>query len=176
MTTLEHQSLRSTKKVASLISSWIRATTDSAFLHLIIPSCLARPVPFQRPSKANAMPRLMHGLRTFLTQLAKWTTPSLRWNQQFPIWVSVASFSANFSLWKWCWRTSVNRTSKCRSVSVSWAASFTKTTPLCSNSSRIYRKINEKSNSIDLLEQETNKRETDNPNWTWIKLHKNSFK
>ena len=148
MTTLEHQSLRSTKKVASLISSWIRATTDSVLVHLIIPSCLARPVPFQRPSKANAMPRLMHGLRTFLTQLAKWTTPSLRWNQQFPIWVSVASFSANFSLWKWCWRTSVNRTSKCRSVSVSWAASFTKTTPLCSNLSRIYHKINEKATQL----------------------------
>ena len=148
MTTLEHQSLRSTKKVASLISSWIRATTDSVLVHLIIPSCLARPVPFQRPSKANAMPRLMHGLRTFLTQLAKWTTPSLRWNQQFPIWVSVASFSANFSLWKWCWRTSVNRTSKCRSVSVSWAASFTKTTPHCSNSSRMYHKINEKATQL----------------------------
>ena len=143
MTTQAHQSSRSTKKVASLTSSWIRASTDSAFLHLIIPSCLARPGLCRGLSKAIAMPRLMHGLRTILTQLAKWTTPSLRWNQQFPIWVSVASSSANFSSWKWCWRTSVNRTSKCRSVSVSWAASFTKTTPLCSNSSRMYHKINE---------------------------------
>ena len=97
MTTQAHQSSKLTKKVVSLTSSWRRASSDSAILHLISQSCLAQPVLCQRQPKANAMPRRINGLRTYLIKLVKWPTPSLRWNLQFPIWVSVASFSANYS-------------------------------------------------------------------------------
>ena len=137
MTTQAHRSSRLTKKVASLISSSCRANSDSVIHHLIGLRCLARPSPCRRRPVAIATPLLINGLRATLTQLAKWTTPSLRWSQQFPRWASVASFNANCSLWKWCLRTSVNRTSKCRSVSESWVASFTKTTPLWCNSRRM---------------------------------------
>ena len=102
MTTQAHQSSKLTKKVASLISSWRKASSDSAIQHLINLNCLVQHALCRSQSKANAMQPPINGLRAILIQLVKWITLSLRWNQQFPLSASVASFSANCSSWKWC--------------------------------------------------------------------------
>ena len=143
MTTQARQSSRLTKRVASLTNSSIRVNTGSVIPHLKGPSCLAQPSLCRGRRAAIATPRQINGRRTCPTRLEKWTTPSLRWSQQCLRWASEASSNGNFSSWRWCWGMSVNRTRRCKSVSASWVASSTKTTPPCSSWRRMQRRISE---------------------------------
>ena len=137
MTTQARQSSRLIKRVASLTNNSTRVSTGSVNPHLKGPSCLVRPSLCRGRPAAIVMPRQINGRRACPTQSAKWTTPSLRWSQQCLLLASEAFSNGNSSWWRWCWGTNVNRTRQCRSVSVSWVVSSTKTTPPCSSSRRM---------------------------------------